>query len=374
MQKKDPDGFNIRFDDDDDKPSEVSKQLEGDQIDQLRKRVSRLVVMLFVLICVLTGGAVFFHLEVRKRVMGQGSDEGREVVKLSERLESGLSALSVRQAKVESAQAKNRAALGKNAESLKETMAPLRKDLEALKNKLPGIKSGLDSLIKDLDSMRARMAALQKGLPPLKKEMDALGSRVTLTEKAIYKNIQETLRDFADDLTAAEAEDRKEVVAAITELQKELSPLQKRLDDAFAQIQGLDNSLTQETTILSAELENAGRDIRRLESEVTVSSRETKKKLSRVQRELSASSSTAVTHELLDEKLKYEQYLYRLKLEDLDGKLSKRMKKVESRLGISKKSNPKPAKPAAPPASPKKPSKDSPAPPAGNDIREESLQ
>ncbi|MCP4689831.1 MAG: hypothetical protein GY859_17395, partial [Desulfobacterales bacterium] len=305
MQKKESQGFNIRFDDDDDeKLSALSQQFEKDQIDQLRKRVSRLVALLLLLICALTAGAVFFHLDVRKRVVGKDADEGRQVVQLSERLESGLSSLSVRQAKVESSLAKNRSALEKSAKSIKETITPLEKDLAALKKKQPELKAGLDALEKDLDSMQSRMAVIQKGLAPLKKEMDALGSRVAQTEKTIYKSIQETLKDFADDLTAAGTADREELSKALAELQtefrkefqKELPPLQKRLDDAFAQLQGLDNGLTQEVKILSADLENAGRDINRLESKITSTSRETNTKLSRMQGEISGTTSTAVTH------------------------------------------------------------------------------
>ncbi len=396
MQKKDPDGFNIRFDDDDDeeKNSVYTGQIERDQIDQLRKRLTRLAVLLFLLISVIAAGAAFFHLQVRNRVIGRDAGEDRMVEKLGERLNSGLSALAVRQAKVESALAKSKAAVEENAKALEKTVSPLKKELAALKKELanlkkelPGINKSLGSLKKGLASETARLAALKKELTalkketaPLKKEVNSLGDRVTLTEKTIYENVRKSLEDFAERIAAATAADGENLASAITDLQDELPPLQKKLEDAFAQIRNLDESMsdtwTRELKILAADVENTSNDIRRVNGRIDVVSQKTQEEVTRIVKDyITEASSATVTHDLLDDKLTLERRFHKFTLDDHLMRLNKRIKKLEKSLGTSRTSNPGPAPSAAPPpADGKKTPAPRSAPPPANGIEEENLQ
>ncbi len=201
--------FRIRIDEDEPARPFLHPEVENQQIDKLRRRIT---FMSFFTLFLLALALTYAYIDIKKKVGGfnVGGSSGFET--LSQDVESRFSSLSVKYAELEAKFSNRITALEKSVVSVKtgldKTAAPLHKSVASLNKSVASVENRL----KTIQSSKV----YEKAFSSLKKETD---TEVTALQKDM-KNLSSMLQNMDS-----------EYAGELAEFQKDLESAGKRLAD-----------------------------------------------------------------------------------------------------------------------------------------------
>ena len=188
-------------------------------------------------------------------------------------------------------------------------------------------RSGLREMAAVTKDLQARLSTMTEHQAALKKSIEesraastetigALRAEIQAAQAAIQPAVKQaalTTRSATRKMIADKV-DRLELDRAVARLEKSLDPLQTGLKAVSAEIGSLDQNLTRELAAVSSAVENLGSD------------------LAKVKRRATAPPTGGGDSDYLDARMRKEQRIYQLKLDQAAREIEKKLAAIDSRL------------------------------------------
>lgn len=187
MNEKDPTKFRIRIDDES-LDTGFEEEIKDRRIEKLSRRITLVSILIPCLIAVILFVA---YLDIKKRI-GSMYSAGETV---SQDLESRLSLVSEKQAKLEDM-------LAKKIEPLKKTILSLQAGLKEAATAIRYIRSARKA---DNETLKGAISDIEKGIGPVRKDLKNAASRIKAIDKNLV-NLGEELDKAKNDLNKMQAD------------------------------------------------------------------------------------------------------------------------------------------------------------------------
>ncbi len=259
MKSKDPDKFEIRFDDTAPEPIDP-EDMEERRIDRLRLRITLVAILIPCLLGLLLLAG---YLDLKRRMTAVDSTGSTEVKKVSKNLESSFSSVSVQVAKLEEELQGRLDSMEKTLGAMDQRLGKFEKELSRLDRTKAGAKD-LSAAIANEEKARseadekrdATLAELIAGrreqnqkIAETKTELEDAVNRVDSLKTAVQalEAEVETLSELRTDLKVVDLARKNDKEALEKALNSTAGDLKKRIEDLSGRLADLTRKLSAES-------------------------------------------------------------------------------------------------------------------------------